>query len=227
MTTPFLKTAHRRYGLRTNRRRQLGVTLVELLVATVVSLIAVLGMTLVMANTLGATTTTVTTARLSSELRAARQIVERDVRRANFSESFAACIGSGDSTACLSVGNRLAYTEGDAGCIAYSYDRNGADAFGAVRLNTVDSTLEFRTDAADCGASANWNQLTDPDVVAITRFTVNDDEGFEQTLASGLTQLIRKLRIEIVGQACLNAACSETVTREVSHVIRVRNDIIQ
>ncbi len=223
---PPMQIKHRRQTARI-KKRQLGVTLVELLVATAISLIAIAGMVALMSSTLGATSTTVTTARLSSELRAARQIISRDIRRADYSDDFATCIGSGDAGACLEVPKTLSYTETDASCISFRYERNGAQQFSAVRLNTTTGALEFRSDAASCDDSNNWEALNDPEVITVTRFTVSDDEGFQQALVSGLTQLVRKIRIEIVGEACLTTNCSEKVTREVSHVIRIRNDILE
>ena len=52
-----------------NRQRQKGVTLIELLVAGVISLIAASGMVLVMASTLGTSSQTIQMARLTQEMR--------------------------------------------------------------------------------------------------------------------------------------------------------------
>lgn len=207
------------------RRRQAGVSLIELLVATAVSLVAVSGMVLMMSSSLGATNEIVTSARLANELRAARQIIERDVRRANYSEDFAACIGTGQSV-CLDVPNTLTYTETNASCITYRYERGAAIVNGAVRLDANSGALQFRTDDDACGDSANWQNLNDTDVVTVTRFTVSDPDNYTQTLVGGLDQLIRKINIEIEGQACLDAGCNQTVTRVVTHTIRIRNDVL-
>lgn len=223
-------TLQRRGGLPA-RKTQLGVSLVELLVATVVSLIAISGMVLMMSSSLGATTTVVTSARLANELQAARQVVMRDLRRANFNEDFASCIGAGQST-CLSVPDTLtvslaeSYTSADAGCLAWRYERSGTEINGAVRRPANGNALQFRTDDDSCADSANWEDLNDTDVVTITRFTVSDDPSYSLDLPGGLTQQVRKYAIEIEGQACLNAACTETVTRAVTHTVRVRNDVL-
>jgi hypothetical protein len=202
------------------------VSLIELLVATAVSLIAIAGMILMMGSSLGVTTEVVTTSRLATELRAARQIISRDLRRANYNDDFASCIGIGQST-CLAVPNTITYTETDASCITWRYERNGTEINGAVRLDAANDALQFRTDDDSCADSNNWEDLHDTDVVRVTRFAVSDAAAFTQTLDGGLQQQIRKLNIEIDGEACLNTACSRTVQRSVTHTIRVRNDTIQ
>ena len=59
------------------------MTLMEMLVAGMISLIALSAMVIVMANTLGTGSQTIQMARVSNEMRAAMQIMTRELRRAN------------------------------------------------------------------------------------------------------------------------------------------------
>ena len=79
-------------------QRQKGMTLMELLIAGTISLIAASGMVIVMANTLGTGSQTIQAARLTQEMRTAMQIMSRELRRANYHSSYMACYGN---TNCL------------------------------------------------------------------------------------------------------------------------------
>jgi Tfp pilus assembly protein PilW len=79
-------------------KRQRGMTLIELLVAGIISLISVSGMVIVMANTLGTSAQTIKMSSVSQEMRTAMQIMTRELRRANYQPGFLACYGD---TGCL------------------------------------------------------------------------------------------------------------------------------
>jgi len=201
--------------------KQKGLTLVEMLVAAVISLIAVAGMVLLMANTLGTGTQTIAAGSMSNQLRSALRIIERDIRRANYNEEFDTCIGIG-SVNCTAVPDTMAsMTTGDPGCIVYSYERAGAPVRGGFRLNA--GALEFANGATSCGAGAwTWEQLTDPQTFTVTNFNVQP-AGYQTALPTGMTQTVRKVDIAIAGQFCRGSDC---VSKEVVNTIRVRNDIL-
>ena len=208
-------------------RLQRGFTLTELLIASAISLVAVAGMIVVMSSTLGSTTQVLNATRLSGDVRAALQVVSRDLRRANYSETFEACIGSGSAT-CLAVADSVVVNAG-ANCVTYSYERAGGTVSGAMRL--ANGALQFRVDAADCSNSANWDNITDPERVTISAFTLTDTDGQNLTYVSpasvGLSQRVRKVRVLITGAACpVGDTCADAPQRTVTGTVRVRNDIL-
>jgi type II secretory pathway pseudopilin PulG len=75
---------------------QKGMTLIELLVAGVISLIASSAMVILMASTLGTGTRTIMVTKLGDEMRTSMQIMTRELRRANYHSTFAACFGNPD-----------------------------------------------------------------------------------------------------------------------------------
>lgn len=79
------------------------MTLIELLVAGVISLIAVSGMVLVMASTLGTATQTIEMTRLTHDMRTAMQIMTRELRRANYHPNWIACYGDTGCRKAISV----------------------------------------------------------------------------------------------------------------------------
>ena len=88
-------------------KHQQGVTLIELLVAGLISLIAVSGMLLVMATSLGTTTQTIEMTRLTQEMRTGMQIMTRELRRANYHPNFIACYGDTSCLGTLGINNRI------------------------------------------------------------------------------------------------------------------------
>ena len=112
-------------------KHQQGVTLIELLVAGVISLIAVSGMLLVMATTLGTTTQTIEMTRLTQEMRTGMQIMTRELRRANYHPNFISCYGNTSCLSTLGIDSRIQAIKisdnivdtGDKDCFWFWYDR--------------------------------------------------------------------------------------------------------
>ena len=77
MLNPIIKQRINNAGLRPlsgQARRQTGMTLIELMISIVISLIASLAMIVLMANTLGTGTRTIQMTRLTQEMRTAMQM---------------------------------------------------------------------------------------------------------------------------------------------------------
>lgn len=180
---------------------QRGVTLIELLVAGVISLIAVSGMVLVMATTLGATTQTIEMTRLTQEMRTAMQIMTRELRRANYHPGFLACYGDigcldGDiggapgvalSTKIKQI--QLGNSVGTNDCLMFWYDRpqtgtvvalddEPVSAFRRTELNSV-GIIQMIGGSADAACNDppdddDWVDITDPNVIDVLTFTVDN-----------------------------------------------------
>jgi hypothetical protein len=127
-------------------------------------------------------------------------------------------------------------------CFTFLMDRDGDgnsiadDAGGFRRVTDPDSgvdVIEMWTgdESPNCGSlppAVGWVQITDPGVVEITDFSINDTESYSeviQTDADGnplLTQVARKFRINLQGRLVLD----NDIRREVEDVISVRNDLL-
>jgi len=109
------------------RLKQKGVTLIELLVAGVISLIAASGMVLVMASTLGTGSQTIQMARLTQEMRTGMQIMSRELKRANYHSTYLSCYGKVDCLVTLGLTNEVGTIgitdNGDSDCFWFWYDR--------------------------------------------------------------------------------------------------------
>ncbi len=212
-------------------QKQRGFTLVELLVSVVISLIVVSGMIIMMSTTVGATNDTIRATRLSNELRASMQVLVRDLRRVNFDEDFASCIGIGNQVcAALSADAfTIDTTNANGECVSYTYRRQDsggtwATVQGAIRLDS--QVLQFNPVDSSCADSNNWNDITDPGVVQITAFDWTD-LGYVETTGN-LSQNLRKFEVIIRGQICESGpltGCSSFSTRELRNTVRIRNAV--
>jgi len=130
----------------------------------------------------------------------------------------------------------------DDDCFTFLMDRDHdgnsiEDDAGGFRRRTdpatgVDALEMWTGDASpDCSSAAladGWVQITDPEVVEITNFSIDDSETYSEPIrtdAAGtplLTQVTRKLRINLGGRLVLD----NNINREVEDVISVRNDLL-
>jgi type IV pilus assembly protein PilW len=226
-------------------RRQRGVTLVELLVAGVISLIAAAGMVIVMANTLGSGTQTIQMARMTQEMRAAMQIMSRELRRANYHSSYISCFGNTGCRSDLGITAKIAEINitdnGDSDCFWFWYDRPGltlaASPVAAFRHTTVAGIGKLQmttalTTAPNCNLSASWIDITDPSLIDVTAFNVSDADSVVETFnAAGDTQSVERIALAMTARLTpdasvpgfLRTGTNPNAARELQEFITVRN----
>ena len=132
----------------------------------------------------------------------------------------------------------------DDSCFAFQMDRDldgdavADDAGGFRRISDpalgVDVIEMWTGGAPDAGTSVGtaadgWVQITDPEVVEITDFSISDNLSYTevvQTNADGtpkIMQDVRKLRISLRGRLILDP----NIERHLEDVISVRNDMLR
>ena len=233
------------------QRYQSGASLMEVLIAMSISLVVTAAMIALMSKSLGTTARIVKMTMLADDLRITMQVMGRDLRRSSYNAHSFYCYANDD---CDSDGSELtlagnldfvdANDDGfdDDNCFTFLMDRDHdgnstEDDAGGFRLvadpDTNIDVIEMWAGAAapDCAAaagSAGWVPITDPEVVEVTGFGINDDLSYEaviQTDAAGnptFTQVVRKLRLSLQGRLVLDP----NIEREVEDVISVRNDLL-
>lgn len=194
---------HRKNRL-AGRKYQKGMTLMELLVAGFISLIASSAMIILMASTLGTGTRTIMVTKLADEMRTSMQIMTRELRRANYHGTFAACFGASDCTSTIGIGSYINSVENADGigigdtttwgtndCLWFWYDRDAAKAFGepeepvaAFRrtengdgIGIIQMTTT-KVDAPDCAADWDhntWVNITDPNIVDVITLEIDNN----------------------------------------------------
>jgi type IV pilus assembly protein PilW len=215
-------------------KKQAGFGLIEMLVSTALSLIAIMVMVVLMASTLGAGAETIQMSRLSQELRASIQLMSRDLRRANYHSGFLNCFANVNCRSDLDIVsyvNRIQIN--DAGnCFWYWLDRDSDadlsnDAVGGFRHSIIGGVgvIQMRisgNSAANCDDEAGWELITDPDTVDITNFNISNSDSYTEALTkNGDVQMVEKIRLNINGRMAGNPA----VQREIQDLILIRNDI--
>lgn len=214
------------------RRRQSGASLVELLIGTAVGMFVVAGALGIFAAQTQATRQTRLELRVNQEMRAAADVVARDLRRAGYWQNAilgTTATGAGSDT----TANPYRVISTTASSIAYDFSRD------AVENDTLDGEEQFGFRIASQvlqmqTADGTWQALTDPSIVRITGFTV---EPTETSLHLGdlcptpcvagtpncPTTTVRHYRIVLDGQAAADAA----LTRRLQLAVRVRNDRLE
>ena len=127
------------------RKSQRGMTLMEVMVASAIGLVVTSAMLLLMANTLGSGARTIEMTRLQQEMRAAMQMMTRDVRRASYTSEAILCFGNSDCSTDGTFANGLPgdiTINNDNDCFIFEMDRDHdgdatVDAPGGFRWRNV------------------------------------------------------------------------------------------
>lgn len=234
MLNPIIRQRMNRAGQRALSGRaytQTGMTLIELMISMVISLIASLAMVILMANTLSTGTHTIQMTRLTQEMRSAMHIITRDLRRANFHANSMNCYGSVTCTELLPDIKAITPEGGD--CFRFWYDRLGdgdLDA-GAFQLFTRDgvNVVQMTTvDTATVSCDDDWGvsqDITDPDILTVTTFAVSNAESYNEIISEdGDTQDVSKVRLTMTA-SLLNTPAGIPITRTIEDMIYVRNNV--
>jgi type IV pilus assembly protein PilW len=208
-------------------RSQRGVSIVELMVGMTIGLIVISSITALLVNALQANNDVVRASRVNQELRAAMDLMVREIRRAGYRGDHADYIGL------LSSGQTYSNTvvvseDGTQLDLAYDADRSGG-TFSA------DETYGFRLSngAVQALRGGTWSNLTDPGYTRITKLAFcflpsEDDEclveppaASQVTIAGGSTYVVvKELRITLTGEA----VADPSIVRSLRETVRVRND---
>ena len=150
---------------------QCGMSILELLVGVAVGLIVVAGAVKLMVDTLGGNRRLLLETRVNQDLRAAADLIARDLRRAGYwTKATSGIFGTGSTSSPLTNPYRAIDVVGSAGAneIEYQYQRPVANAgFAVVTQNGV-GVLAFSD------GSVNPRPITDPKVIDVTNLTVTE-----------------------------------------------------
>lgn len=214
------------------RRLSRGLSLVELMVGIAVGLMVVAGASFVAVNQLGDNRRLLLETQVQQDLRAAADMVARDLRRAGYWGAAETGVWQGDDPN-VAVNQYAGMSPSAAGAsaeeVTYSFSRD------AVEDGAVDDDKERFGFKLDGGAvkmlvGGAWQTLTDTNVLEVTKFDVGVERQtvrqacFKECAGGGTacwpTQDVRRFTIEIEGRAVSDV----NVLRSVRDSVRVRND---
>jgi type IV pilus assembly protein PilW len=225
-----------------SKRRNLGFSLVELMVALVAGLLVSTAVVAFALSSMRSNGEYVQSTKLTQELRASMDLISRELRRAGYDETSIQLMATGvvSPFARMQLGNTNT-------CVLYSYDRTGGNpgkvdvGQGEVRgirwksrnVNNVNvGVLEFAQSSTGkgvdcagttpdyskyppaCDATSNWCALSDPRVLDITNFLITPTI----TTVNGVE--LRNLKVSMTG----GIVGKTDVSRTIESNIRVRTD---
>ena len=227
----MLNALHTRVGL--GARRQAGLSLVELMVGVAIGLFVVAGATVVVSNQLGDNRRLMLEAQIQQDLRAAADLISRDLRRAGYWGAAETGVWNASSVSVASnpYTQMSAATSGVAASgVTFAYSRSLAEN------NFVDATDQsgFRLDTDGVirmNTAGGWQALTDSNTMRVTNFQLKLNQSDVALACFNLcgaaancppTQSVREFEILIDATAVHDAA----VQRSVRSWVRLRNDVV-
>jgi prepilin peptidase dependent protein B len=220
------------------RFNQRGLSIIELMVGVAIGMFIIGGAIKLFVDMFGNNRRLLLEARVNQDLRAAADIIARDIRRAGYWSGAASALSPAPgSTPTLNPYAQATVVGADS--VAYAYDR-GASAASAAGFSLSGNTIYMTVGAAS-------QPLTDPTAVRITDFRIANSASSTQvselwqhcpcvgiasgaagacpsiaTSASRPQAVSRWVDIVIEGEA----AAASSVRRQIVESVRLRNDLI-
>jgi prepilin peptidase dependent protein B len=207
-----------------------GFTLIELMVAMLITLIVSATTVQITSNVFQTSTQSIQMIQLSQEMRSVIQLISRDIRRSGYNDDSLArflateAIASGVSMGTLDANNT-------ANCLQVQYDSLDGDAKNVVyRLRVVSDvgrvSAHFNANAT-CDTSTDdiaWVDVTDPLLTHISalEFVLNNQTtDIAENMNNGNVIQVGLEQINIVISATLRT--NEAVNRSIINEIQIRN----
>lgn len=219
--------SHGRARLPRHPQRQTGLSIVELLVGSTIGLFLVGGAAKLFIDSIGDTRRMIIETRVNQDLRAAADLMARDLRRAGY---WQAALAGAVYPAMLNPYRGTTPTSTATNSTTYAFSRD------ATENNTLDGNESFgfrlQNNAIETRVgSGTWQQVTDPGAVTVTQFTVTPVQRVvpvgqycTPACAAGSagcpSLVVRRFDIVLQGQAPSDA----NVRREIRESVRLRND---
>jgi prepilin peptidase dependent protein B len=203
------------------KTKQRGLSIIELLIGMIISLIVIAAIIGIFANTIAGSQGVLQRGKLDRDLFAAMDIMANDIQRAGY------WVNATSSTANpFMAGTNIITTNASTNCITFAYDRatDGAvstnDQFG---YGLSGNAIQFRQTGSPCasgGAGTGWVNLTDPNVITISAFQVTSTNVAVNAGTGTNATNYRTITITLTG----NLNSDPTDTRSITRTINVYNN---
>lgn len=201
--------------------KQLGNSLVELMIAMTLGLASITAMASLVGHGIALNSNLLAKSRLDEEVNAVVAVLSHDLKRAGFYAHTDQLVKN-PTTVSNPFDNSIkvsAYpSETPSSCINFAYDRNQNGTRDTSPSNEnygyrlKDKAIEIRLDGANCDESG-WHDLTDPKVVQVVVF--------ELTIEQTTVQQIIQTRVNIDLQARLKK--HPEISRRVTTTVAIEN----
>lgn len=227
------------------KRHPHGLSLVEILVAIALGLMLVSAVATLLVSHIGEHRRMLAEVRLMQDLRAAADLVTRDLRRAGYWGRAEQAVAEGTPPPPNPYSG--VWPDAQAGAttaLGYSYSRDDTEdglassneRFG-FRLNARTHVLEMRLGGAGINPDAgdSWQPLTDPNALLVTQFAVTNTQHSINLLehcpspacASGSTSCPPRLHVSMLAvEIGATDPRDRSLTRVLRTQVRTRNDVL-
>jgi len=203
-----------------NCRNQLGVTLIEMMIAMLLGLFVSAAAITVFITSFSANSDAIELMQMNQELRASSMMMSRDIRRHGYTtgdvtaNNYASniLIGTTDISALAATSTATSVVTGS--CLWIAYDEGSARRGYRVQGDEVQYLNEALGGTSTC-ASGNWQPLTDSNIANIDVA----NSSFTATKFSNSVISIIDIEIDLVA-----TSSSGDFTRNLTTTARVRND---
>jgi type IV pilus assembly protein PilW len=213
-----------------------GLSIVELLVGVAVGLVIVSAAIGMFVGNIGTSRKMLVEARVNQDLRAAADIVARDLRRGGYWEnSIAGTMTSATGTTAAATNPNATITASSAdSSIEYSVARDTPAGRSTFNTQETDEGFGFRLSSGVLQmkiGSSGWQALTDPAIVTVNNFSITPtvtvldvrDVCARTCVGSSCpTVSVRNYAVLLRG----TAVADSNVTRVIREQVRVRNDAL-
>jgi type IV pilus assembly protein PilW len=214
------------------RRRQSGLSLVELMVGIALGLFILSSAGFVMTNQLADNRRLMLETQIQQELRSTADLIARDIRRAGFWANASDNVLT--SSGAVAANNYIA-TNWDRANSLFEFSYSSDPKNENDQLDTNEKAgFRLRNNRVEMkiGTGAGWQPVTDPDLVTITTLdlalnseTIDLSPYCQNPCPPGActpTQTVRTITITLKGTAAHDASVSRTLRT----TVRLRNDVI-
>lgn len=244
-----------RLGLRTRRIHERGLSIVEFMVGVAVGLFVVGGATKLFVDYLGNNRRLLLETRVNQDLRAAADLIAREVRRGGYWRNAIAGVSSDPAT--LPILNPYSPVVLAGGVLSYRYAKDSDNSFtaGSIEDMGVQRAVVGGVGVIQLRTAGGWQTITDPttlDVAAgglvmnetasrivdlwdqcpcLLDLSCQDGQFADPNPATGVTGIhfanrprvtIRQYQLTLTG-----TVPNTNVTRSITEMIRVRNDMVE
>lgn len=204
--------------------KQVGFSLIELMVSMIVGLLILAAVTSIFVSMLNSNNDNLKSMRLNQDLRAAMSLMTRNIRRSgvnqdsenlpssgsNQFQGVEICSGTTPDTTVPITGDRIIFSYDEAGTVGGTPD---ADEWFGYQYNSTDKDIKIGITGpgASCALS-NWTSATDNTQVAITNLQFLETQ-IPASFTGGTPE--RQIAVTITGQLVSDASFQRTLTETV------------
>lgn len=217
---------------RASSRQQGGLSLVEMMVGVAVGLIVVAGASLLMSTQLGENRRLLVETQLQQDMRASMDIITRELRRIGTQSESLALQGlwvAGGGTA-----QKNPYAESPSATVSAVPVDNLVFGYYQPGVGPADFGFKLENNTVKSRIGANWQELTDPNVLKVTTFAITPQNSTllrlpcpklcPDTTTDCWPQVqVREFQVSMIAEA----SNVPGVNRSITSNVRLRNDYVR